>query len=219
MRSGGNVEATRFGGLFAVHRLLTRMGLVKAFDACLDLLAVHLPYFESDHVLNLAYTVLTGGTRLEDIDRHRNDVPLMNGLGARLLPDPTTAGDFLRRFRACDVMALMEAINSVRAQLWRSRCRDLFGEVVYLDVDGTMVPTTGERKDGMGISYKGIWGQPAPLGDAAWAKQRLGRACLDPRRAVPAHPDGIPTPEIDKLGKRRTNVWEPSHEMAVPPDG
>ncbi len=155
---GGNVEATRFGGLFAEHRLLTRLGLVTAIDDCLHLLAVHLPYFESDHVLNLAYNVLTGGTRLEDIDRHRTDVPLMNGLGARLLPDPTTAGDFLRRFKSADVVALMEAINSVRPQLWRSRCRDLFGQVAYIDVDGTLVPTTGERKHGMGISFKGIWG-------------------------------------------------------------
>jgi hypothetical protein len=131
---------------------------VRAIDDAVELLAVHMPYSESDHVLNLAYNVLTGGTRLEDIDRHRNDVPLMDGLGTKLLPDPTTAGDFLRRFDAKDVVTLMDAINSVRPQLWRSRCRDLFGEVVYLDVDGTIVPTTGERKAGMGISFKGIWG-------------------------------------------------------------
>jgi hypothetical protein len=155
---GGNVEATPFGGLFAMHRLLTRLGLVQAIDDDLELLAVHMPYSESDHVLNLAYNVLTGGTRLEDIDRHRNDVPLMDGLGTRLLPDPTTAGDFLRRFDADDVVTLMDTINSVRPQLWRSRCRDLFGEVAYIDVDGTIVPTTGELKGGMGISYKGIWG-------------------------------------------------------------
>jgi hypothetical protein len=155
---GGNIEATRFGGLFAMHRLLTRIGLVTAIDDSLQLLAVHMPYSESDHVLNLAYNVLTGGTRLEDIDRHRNDVPLMNGLGTELLPDPTTAGDFLRRFNEADVLALMEAINGVRPGLWRSRCRDLFGEVAYLDVDGTIVPTTGELKAGMGISFKGIWG-------------------------------------------------------------
>jgi hypothetical protein len=155
---GGNVEATPFGGLFAMHRLLTRLGLVQAIDDDLELLAVHMPYSESDHVLNLAYNVLTGGTRLEDIDRHRNDVPLMDGLGTKLLPDPTTAGDFLRRFDADDVVTLMDTINSVRPQLWRSRCRDLFGEVAYIDVDGTIVPTTGELKGGMGISYKGIWG-------------------------------------------------------------
>lgn len=159
---GGNVEATPFGGLFAMHRLVTRLGLVRAIDATLKLLKIHLPYHESDHVLTLAYSVLSGGTRLEDVDRLRNDVPLMNGLGARLLPDPTTTGDFLRRFAEDDLLALMDAVNSVRPPLWRGRGADLFGEVAYLDVDGTIVPTAGQLKQGMDISYKGIWGY-APL--------------------------------------------------------
>jgi hypothetical protein len=159
---GGNVEATLYGGLFAMHRLVTRLGLVRAIDASLELLKMHLPYHESDHVLTLAYSVLSGGTRLEDVDRLRNDVPLMNGLGARLLPDPTTVGDFLRRFTEADIVALMDAINSVRPALWRSRCADLLGEVAYVDVDGTIVPTAGELKQGMDINYKGIWGY-APL--------------------------------------------------------
>ena len=159
---GGNVEATPYGGIFAMHRLVTRLGLVKAIDAALNLLKIHLPYHESDHVLTLAYSVLTGGTRLEDVDRLRNDVPLMNGLGAKLLPDPTTTGDFLRRFSEADIVALMDAINSIRPALWRGRGADLVGEVVYLDADGTIVPTTGECKQGMNISYKGIWGY-APL--------------------------------------------------------
>jgi hypothetical protein len=159
---GGNVEATPYGGIFAMHRLVTRLGLVKAIDAGLELLKLHLPYHESDHVLTLAYSVLTGGTRLQDVDRLRNDVPLMNGLGARLLPDPTTVGDFLRRFTEADVVALMDAINSVRPGLWRGRGAGLLGEVAYLDVDGTIVPTTGHLKQGMDISYKGIWGY-APL--------------------------------------------------------
>lgn len=135
---GGNVEATPYGGLFAMHRLVTRLGLARAIDASLNLLKIHLPYHESDHVLTLAYSVLTGGTRLEDVDRLRTDVPLMNGLGARLLPDPTTVGDFLRRFAEADILALMEAINSVRPALWRSRCAGLLGEVAYVDVDGTI---------------------------------------------------------------------------------
>ena len=160
---GGNIEATSFGGLFAMHRLVTRFGLVKAIDAALNLLKLHLPYHESDHVLTLAFSVLTGGTRLEDVDRLRNDVPFMNGLGARLLPDPTTTGDFLRRFTEDDIVSLMDAINSVRPALWRGRRgAGLLGEVAYLDVDGTIVPTTGELKQGMDISYKGTWGY-APL--------------------------------------------------------
>ena len=159
---GGNVEATGFGGLFAMHRLVTRLGLVTAIDADLHVLKMHLPYHESDHVLTLAYSVLTGGTRLEDVDRLRCDVPLMNGLGARLLPDPTTTGDFLRRFSEADLLTLMDAINSVRPKLWQSRGGDLVGEVAYLDADGSIVATTGELKQGMDISYKGIWGY-APL--------------------------------------------------------
>jgi hypothetical protein len=159
---GGNVEATSYGGVAALHRLVSRLGLVGALDDSVHLLKIHLPYHESDHVLNLAYNVLTGGTRLEDIDRLRHDVAYMNALGADLIPDPTTAGDFLRRFTAHDMVALMDAINTVRPQLWRGRGRDLLGPVAYLDVDGTVVPTTGRHKQGMDMSYKGIWGY-APL--------------------------------------------------------
>ncbi|HZM79150.1 MAG TPA: IS1380 family transposase [Candidatus Limnocylindrales bacterium] len=159
---GGNVEATCFGGIAAVHQIVTRLGLPARIDESLRLLKVHLPYHESDHVLNLAYNVLCGGTRLEDIERLRHDVAYMNALGADLIPDPTTAGDFCRRFTEADVVTLMEAINTVRARLWASRGADLLGPVAYIDIDGTIVPTDGKRKAGLGMSYKGIWGY-APL--------------------------------------------------------
>jgi hypothetical protein len=159
---GGNVDATCFGGIAAVHRLVTRLGLVDQIDEGLHLLKVHLPYHESDHVLNLAYNVLCGGTRLEDIERLRHDTAYMNALGADLIPDPTTAGDFCRRFAEPDVVELMERINAVRPQLWTGRGRDLLGPVTYIDVDGTIAPTGGQRKAGMDMSYKGIWGY-APL--------------------------------------------------------
>lgn len=159
---GGNVEATAYGGIAVMHRLVTKLGLVEAINENLGLLKVHLPYHESDHVLNLAYNVLTGGTRLQDIERLRHDVAYMNALGADLIPDPTTAGDFCRRFAEADVVALMDAINTVRPQLWRGRGADLLGLVAYVDVDGTIVPTTGSCKQGMDVSYKGIWGY-APL--------------------------------------------------------
>ncbi|HEX5879825.1 MAG TPA: IS1380 family transposase [Actinomycetota bacterium] len=159
---GGNVEATCFGGIAAVHRLVTRLGLAERIDERLDLLKVHLPYHESDHVLNLAYNVLCGGTRLEDIERLRHDTAYMNALGADLIPDPTTAGDFCRRFADADVAELMEAINTVRPALWTGRGKDLLGPVAYIDVDGTIVGTAGHRKQGMDMSYKGIWGY-APL--------------------------------------------------------
>jgi len=159
---GANVDATSFGGIAAVHRLVTGLGLVEQVDDRLELLKVHLPYHESDHVLNIAYNVMCGGTRLEDIERLRHDTAYMNALGADLIPDPTTAGDFCRRFAEDDVLALMEAINAVRPQLWAGRGRDLLEGVAYLDVDGTIAGTGGEHKAGMDVSYKGIWGY-APL--------------------------------------------------------
>jgi hypothetical protein len=160
---GANTDAMAYGGIGAVHRLVTKLGLPQVIDERLQLLKIHLPYHESDHVLNLAYNVLCGGTRLEDIERLRHDVGYMNALGAKLIPDPTTAGDFCRRFTTGDqVEQLMECINAVGAQLWRGRGRDLLGPVAYIDVDGTHSPTYGEKKAGMNLSYKGTWGY-APL--------------------------------------------------------
>jgi len=159
---GAHTDAMCYGGIAAIHRLVTKLGLAKTIDATLKLLKVHLPYHESDHVLNLAYNVLCGGTRLEDIERLRHDTAYMNALGADLIPDPTTAGDFTRRFDEDDVVQLMECINAVRPSLWRTRGRDLLGPIAYIDVDGTMAPTHGQQKAGMDISYKGVWGY-APL--------------------------------------------------------
>jgi hypothetical protein len=159
---GGNVDATCYGGIAAVHRLVTKLGLPDLINEQVPLLKVYLPYHESDHVLNLAYNVLCGGTRLEDIERLRHDTAYMNALGADLIPDPTTAGDFCRRFTHDDVTKLLEAINAVRPKLWTGRGRDLLGPVAYLDADGTIAPTTGRRKAGADMSYKGIWGY-APL--------------------------------------------------------
>lgn len=155
---GGNIDAMSFGGIAAVHRMVTKLGLPEQIDDGLQLLKVHLPYHESDHVLNLAYNVLCAGTRLEDIERLRHDTAYMNALGADLIPDPTTAGDFCRRFEEEHVVELMDRINAVRPLLWRTRGRDLLGPVAYVDVDGTIVPTDGKRKAGIGLSYKGIWG-------------------------------------------------------------
>ena len=91
---GGNVDATCFGGVAAMHRLVSKLGLVEGIDQRLHLLKVHLRYHESDHVLNLAYNVLCGGTRLEDIERLRHDTAYMNALGA----DPDPGPDHGRRF-------------------------------------------------------------------------------------------------------------------------
>jgi Transposase DDE domain group 1 len=191
---GANLDATCFGGIAAVHRLVTRLGLPEQVNDRLQLLKVHLPYHESDHVLNIAYNVVCGGTRLEDIERLRHDSAYMNAVGAALVPDPTTAGDFCRRFTDTDVTALMEAINAVRPKLWAGRGRELLGPVAYLDVDGTIAPTDGQRKQGMDMSFKGIWGY-APL-IVSLANTREVLYLVNRPGNAPSHQDAAPW--IDK---------------------
>ncbi len=154
-------RAIGFGGIGAMHKLVCKLGLDKAINENIVLLKYHVPYWESDHVLNIAYNVLTGGTCLEDIERLRNDESYMNGLGAERVPDPTTAGDFLRRFDDTWVFALQETINQARKKVW-SLQDDSFRKDAIIDVDGTVAETTGECKEGMDIAYNGIWGY-APL--------------------------------------------------------
>jgi len=153
--------ATNCGGLGAMHLMVQRLGLAEDIDANLHLLKVHLPYHESDHVLNLTYNLLAGGQRIEDIEQRRQDEVFLNGLGAERLPDPTTAGDFTRRFGVEDILTLQECVNRKRLAVWKVQPEGFLKEA-FLDVDGTIAQTDGECKEGMDISYKGIWGY-APL--------------------------------------------------------
>jgi len=61
------------GGIGAIHLLAQRTGLIRDIDERLHLLKRHLPYHESDHVLNIAYNLLAGGSRLEHLEVRRND--------------------------------------------------------------------------------------------------------------------------------------------------
>jgi hypothetical protein len=145
------------GGIGLMHMLARRVGLIRAIDEAVEVLKVHLPYHESDHVLNIAYNILTGGTCLEDIELRRNDEVYLDALGAQRIPDPTTEGDFCRRFTQQDIEMLMGAINKVRVRVWRAQPAEFFEEAI-LDADGTLAPTTGECKGGMDVSYNGVWG-------------------------------------------------------------
>ena len=135
------------GGIGAIHLLARRTGLVEAIDRRLHLLKVHLPYHESDHVLNIAYNILAGGTCLEDIEQHRNQEAFLDALGADRIPDPTTAGDFCRRFESGDIETLMDSINQVRLNVWKQQPEEFFEQAV-IDADGTLATTYRARSCG-----------------------------------------------------------------------
>ena len=150
-------RATAHGGIGAIHLLVRKLELDRAIDAYLGVLKIHLPYHDSDHVLNMAYNLLAGGTCLEHLERLRSDEAYLDVLGARRIPDPTTAGDFCRRFDTTHIYRLQQVFNATRLKVWRQQPQKFFEEAV-LDADGTMVETTGQCKQGMDINYKGQWG-------------------------------------------------------------
>lgn len=151
------IRAHGWGGLGLVHQMVGQLGLAQRIDESLELLKYHRPYHESDHVLAIAYNIIAGGTCLEDMERLRQNEALLDNLGACSLPDPTTAGDFCRRFEADDIECLMDAVNETRVSVWKRQSAEFLQQAV-IEGDGSIVETTGECKEGMGLSYKGIWG-------------------------------------------------------------
>ena len=167
------------GGIGTMHALANQLGLIEAIDRRLHLLKIHLPYHESDHVLNIAYNALCGGSCLEDLELRRQDEVFLDALGARRIPDPTTAGDFCRRFTQDHIDILQNIFNQSRQRVWQQQPDDFF-DLATIDMDGMLVETTGQCKQGMDIAYNGTWGYHplilslANTSEVLWLENRSG---------------------------------------------
>lgn len=151
-------RAIAVGGIGLIHQLSRECGLVDAINDKVQLLKLNFPYVESDHVLNIAYNAICGGVYLEDIELRRNDETYLDALGAESIPDPTTAGDFCRRFDSpAKVGRLQDAIDEARLNVWKRQSRSFFEEAI-IDVDGHVLETTGACKEGMDMAFNGKWG-------------------------------------------------------------
>ena len=119
---------------------------------------MHLPYHESDHVLGIAYNVLCGGTCLQDIELRRQDEVYLDALGAQRIPDPTTAGDFCRRFderarsRRCRRRSTRRGCGSGARNRRRSSTRRSSTRTARWP------RRRAQCKEGMDIAYNGVWG-------------------------------------------------------------
>ena len=186
-------SAIAHGGIGAIHLLVKKVGLAERIDERLQLLKVHAPYHESDHVLNIAYNSLCGGRTLDDIEMRRNDRVFLDALGAQSIPDPTTAGDFCRRFEPENLEQLTEAINETRLQVWKQLGPEFIAGTARIDADGSTVSTKGECKQGMDIAYNGVWGYHPLLVSLANTGEPL--SILNRSGSRPSH-EGV-VPEFD----------------------
>jgi hypothetical protein len=129
------IHGIAHGGIGAFHLLARKLGLIERIDQRLHLLKIHLPYHESDHVLAIAYNALCDGTCLQDLELRRQDENFLDALGARRIPDPTTAGDFCRRFDRSSIDTLLDIIDDTRLQAWAAQPDAFFEQAVRLVVN------------------------------------------------------------------------------------
>lgn len=150
-------QAVACGGIGMVLQVVKQLGLRKLINTRVPIFKMRLPYDETDHILNIVLNLMSGGTRLEHLEQRRNDEAYLDAVGAERIPDPTTAGDFCRRFNWQQILMLQQAINVARQSVWKQQPADFFAQAT-IEADGSMVETYGEKKQGIGMNYKGQWG-------------------------------------------------------------
>ncbi len=154
---------TLYGGLSLAATFLKRFRVAQEIDERVQVLKLHLPFHESDHVLAQALSLYVGGECLEDQAALQHDPGVLRMLGACRLPDPTTAGDFLRRFdarRHPDALSgLRSAIDAVQEAVWgkQAGARRRKRALAVVDLDGYTKPLYGVQKEGADFDYKGRW--------------------------------------------------------------
>jgi hypothetical protein len=150
--------ATALGGLSLASSLVRGLGLAQAIDSRLALLKAHRPYYESDHVLTHVYNLFTGGSAIEDIADLQQSEPVKAMLGATVIPDPTTAGDFLRRLDRDALHELDLSIDDAQRRVWRRRYGRRKQALGIVDLDSHVRHVYGDQKEGADFTYKGGFG-------------------------------------------------------------
>ena len=151
-------DTTPYGGLALAASLVRSLGIAKDLNRELSLLSSHRPFHESDHVLTHVYNLYAGGTCIEDIADLQTSEPVRRILGTKRVPDPTTAGDFLRRFDAESLQSLDRVIDQAQEKVWKRRYGKKKAARAIVDLDSCVRPVYGDQKEGTDFTYKGSFG-------------------------------------------------------------
>lgn len=151
-------DTTPYGGLALAASLVRSLGIAQDLNRNLSLLASHRPFHESDHVLTHVYNLYAGGTCIEDIADLQTSEPVRRMLGTDRVPDPTTAGDFLRRFDTESLKNLDRVIDQAQEKIWKRRYGKKKAARAIVDLDSCVRPVYGDQKEGTDFTYKGSFG-------------------------------------------------------------
>lgn len=137
------------GGLF-VDEFIHRLGLAQMIDSTVRVKERKRGYRESEAVLGLAISMITGGACLDDLVSLREE-EFKTIWRHGDIPHPTMMGDFLRRF------ALGHQLESVVAQAFHKvyTATDKVSAIT-MDIDSTLDEVHGSKKEGVQCAYTGI---------------------------------------------------------------
>lgn len=111
-------------------------------------------YSESEHILALAANAFIGGDYLDDLEALREDVAIQKAIGRKDIPDPTTAGDFCRRFTLGHILQMNRAFGEIEAEVYKRR-KGI--RAWTIDADAKVQEVFGAKKEGAAKSYNGIY--------------------------------------------------------------
>lgn len=200
-------KVTPYGGLALVAAFLKRFKVAERIDSKVSVLKQYQPYHESDHILAQALNLYVGGTCLEDLSHLQHSEAVRRLLGACRIPDPTTAGDFLRRFDEStnpgSLEALRQVIDELQCAVWKVKAKrtkknkgkhksQKSGHILEaIDMDGHIKRVYGVQKEGADFSHTKVWSfkplliSKAGTGECLAVRNRSGNV-KDPTGAAEA---------------------------------
>jgi len=150
----GDDTLVSFGGGILLDEFIHRLGLPGLIDRKVKVKARERGYKESEAILGLAASMITGGERLDDLFVLREE----EGFGAIWshgdIPHPTTMGDFLRRFNLGHIRQLESVITESFHRVYRASGKM---ETITLDIDSTLDEVYGSKKEGARMAYTGFY--------------------------------------------------------------
>lgn len=194
-------ESSPYGGLSLISGLIRKLKLPQRLNGSLNLLKKRRAYGESEHVLTHVCNLYLGGSCIEDISLLQSDEAVRRMLGAKQIPDPTTAGDFLRRFDKENLDALNRVIDDTHETVWRKRYGKKKRAEAFVDLDSHIHPIYGNQKEAADFNYKGNYGYH-PLVISLAGTGEVLRILNRPGNVVSADGAGALLDEVFPLLKR-----------------
>jgi len=141
-------------GLSLFYAMAEALGIPKILDTAVKVKKRERGYPESEHILALAANAFLGGDYLDDLEALREDVAIQKAIGRTDIPDPTTAGDFCRRFSLGHIFQMNKAFGTIHQEVYKRR--EPITEWT-VDVDAKVHEVYGQKKEGAAKSYNGIY--------------------------------------------------------------